>query len=136
MDHIKLFEEFINEANYSAADFIENHKNAKTFQPNELTHINAADVITFQTVGYQDNKKNAIGSGDAAFLRKTDVFEITGFELIQPDENFYKKSWILKSVWKKIDKQGGLVKINLKQSGVVDSVIATPEWFETQSTIK
>ena len=136
MKHVKLFEQFVNEANMSVEDFVNKYKNAKTFQPADLVRLNYFGVIHSRTIMGRDEKTNAVGSGMYSFVRPTDVLKITGIEVLEFDENQYKKIGVLKKFWKSIQKQGGLIQINIDDKSVISEIISTPEWFEDYSTIK
>lgn len=124
MKHVKLFEQFINEANYSITDFVEKYKGAKTLQPNESTKVSYLGVVS------------DLSGKEFGFIRKTDIVNIKNIEAISYDESALKDLYIPKKHWKTISKQGGLILMEIEGAGVVIRIIATPEWFETQSTIK
>ena len=136
MKHVKLFEQFVNEANMSVEDFANKYKKAKTLQVSELTNVNYFGVISSRIEMGRDEKTHAVGSGNHSYLTPHDVENITGIEVLEFDQDLYKEIGVLKKFWKSIQKQGGLIQISIDGRGVSDKVISTPEWFESYSTIK
>jgi hypothetical protein len=136
MKHVKLFEQFVNEASYSAEEFVNKYKKAKTLQVSELTNVNYFGVVYSRIEMGRDEKTHAVGSGRHSYLRPFDAENITGIEVLEFDQDLYKEIGVLKKFWKSIQKQGGLIQINIDGTGATDKVISTPEWFEAYSTIK
>jgi hypothetical protein len=117
MKYIKLFENFINEAN-SAEDFIKKYGKSKSFQPNDMIELNYGGVVCSKNGGLG-------GKTGPSFIRKTDVVGISSIEAITPAD----APMLPKGSIRKAEKEG-LIKINRTDDSAEKCIIATPKWFE------
>jgi hypothetical protein len=117
MKYVKLFENFINEANL-AEDFIKKYGKSKSFQPNDFIELNYGGVVSSKNGGLG-------GKTSPSFIRKTDVVGISSIEAITPaDAEMLPKGSIRKA------EKEGLIKINRTDDSAEKCIIATPKWFE------
>lgn len=117
MKYVKLFENFINEAN-SAEDFIKKYGKSSSFQPNELIEVNYGGVVSSKNGGLG-------GKTSPSFIRKTDKVGISDMSVISPAE----ATMLPKGSIRKAEKEG-LIKIIRTDDAAENCIIATPKWFE------
>jgi hypothetical protein len=117
MKYVKLFENFINEAN-SSDDFIKKYGKSKSFQPNDFVELNYGGVVSSTNGGLG-------GKTSPSFIRKTDVVGISSIEAITPDD----APMLPKGSTRKAEKEG-LIKITRTDDSAEKYIISTPKWFE------